>query len=115
MTCAHCGIGLVAAREWRDKTPEQRSASGKKQRHGEFCTSCYHRARRNGGDPARKTWKLEWLIEEAEHLLADGTSAEQVASRLGVKHNSLIMAFARGREKGLTTRRLPYPATRRMQ
>lgn len=112
MTCSHCGVALIASGLWKSWTAEQRIASGAKERIGELCAACYHRDRRGGVD--RKTWKLEHLIEEAEFLFDGGTSPEQVAQRLGLKHSSLVGAYSRARKRGLTTRKLPY-TIRRMQ
>jgi hypothetical protein len=111
VTCSHCGVALIASGLWKSWTAEQRIASGGKERIGEYCAACYHRDRRGG--VARKTWKLEHLIEEAEFLFEGGTAPAQVAQRLGIKHTSLCGAYDRARKKGLTTRRLAYPSTRR--
>lgn len=107
MTCSNCLIGLVATGVWRAWSLEERRESGKRERHGEFCTACYHRKRR--GSLERKTWKLEDLIEEAELLFKSGEIASQVASRLGINGHTLTNAYQTARVKGLTTRRVPYP------
>lgn len=110
MTCTNCLIGLVASRTWRAWSLEERRESGKREKCGEHCSACYHRRRR--GQLERKTWKLEDLLEEAEHLFKDGSRPQEVASRLGVNRVTLVNAYQRGRVKGITTRKLTYTEMR---
>jgi hypothetical protein len=58
--------------------------------------------------PERKTWKLEDLLEEAEFLFDGGTDPWSVASRLGLKYDSLVRQYKRARDRGLTNRHLSY-------
>lgn len=84
--------------------------SGKREKCGELCAARYHRKRR--GQIERKTWKLEDLIEEAEHLFKDGSRPQEVASRLGVNRVTLVNAYQKARLQGLTKRKLTYTEMR---
>jgi len=107
MTCVDCSIELVPIRLWRSWTPEQREQSGCRGAAGEQCQHCYREDMRHGRR-TRHTWKLEELIEEADFLLDGGAHKADVARRLGLKYDSLVRAYKRGRERGLTTRQMSY-------
>lgn len=108
MTCEDCEAETVPQKRWQAMSIEERRHSGLKRRCGKYCAACSGRRSRR---TERQRWKLEDLVAETELLLSDGLAGKQVASRLGIKHASLIQAFQRARAKGLTTRRIDYRGT----
>jgi len=89
-------------------TPQERRDSGAKMELAGLCAMHYYRQYRN-----RKSWRLSDLIEEAEFLFDGGTSAAQAATKLGLQYRSLVRAYDRARAKGLTTRKLTDPGSKR--
>jgi hypothetical protein len=101
-------VPLIAKRTWATMSLEERRASGAKLNLTGLCSLHYYRSYRG-----RTTWRAEDLIEEAEFLFEGGASAQTVASRLGLQYRSLIRAYDRARNKGLTTRKLTDPGSKR--
>lgn len=106
--CIACGVGLISKYEWDYKMgPRERQATRMRPHGGkQRCVKCYNTY--YWCPEGRKTWKLADLIEEAEHLFSYGASADEVANRLNLKRNSLATAFKRGRDRGLTERRVSF-------
>lgn len=111
LICPDCEAEIVPQKRWQSMSPEERRSSGLKRKEGRYCRGCSQRRQRA---TKQQRWKTEDLIGEAELLFSSGLAAKQVASRLGIKHASLIQAYRRARLAGLTTRRPDYRGTREL-
>ena len=116
MNCAICGSELVTADDWLALSDDARTAAriAGKRRMGArgLCSPDYEHVRvyepDRLADYPTEHYTIGELLEEAEHLFADGVNPPEVARRLGLKLNSLADTYRRARAKGLTTRYVPW-------
>lgn len=104
-SCSDCGVAVVSSEVWDLMTDDQKNESLVFRKIAGRCSSCYHKKYRTEG-PARVTRRLDVVIEEAEALFDMGVTANEIAQTLGIKYNSLVRTYSRGRKQGLTTRKL---------
>ena len=99
-TCTSCGYPTVDYRI-RQADPTVRAHTRSYTGRG-LCTTCYHRARKDGTifDFERQVWPADELLDEWVLLRDDGYSVRQAAERIGVTWVALDRATARAKRAG---------------